>query len=288
VESSTNLHQIPTNSPQIHFQIITQPVDRDSLLKQSMLMDDNNTETLFDFDLSRTSDEWLEIKQLQIANLLAPETSEASQWIFEDTARQLLEKFPVFQKVVRSGEADVEFLVQYIVRFMQIWKRNSSRIIANRQVEGAGIQLFGSLLSHSCDPNIVNVSIDNKFACVVTKPIKKGQQLLVSYTDTFAVQENRDMRRSKLLREFNFLCGCEACENDFKLMKMKRVDGDFVYPNFELPENHDEAVGELKKLSEYIKENFDRYPSLELCVAEMRLKAVLGKIAEMEEWMETE
>lgn len=250
-----------------------------------MLMDDENPETLFDFDLGRKSDEMLEIKQLQIVNLLESDTSETLRWIYEDAARQLLEKFPVFENVVKCDD-DLEFVVQYIVRFMQILKRNRSKIIVDGKVEGAGVQLFGSLLRHSCDPNVVRVSIDNKFACVVTKPIKKNEQLLVSFQETFAVQRSRNKRRSKLSREFNFICSCDACKNDYDLMKMPRIDGNFTFPPFDLPEDHENLVIELQKNCEYIKNNFNRYPSLELCVLEMRNKVLLGKIAEKESWME--
>lgn len=160
--------------------VITQSVDRDSLLNQSMLMDDENPETLFDFDLGRKNDEWLDIKHLQIVNLLKPVVNEHTHWIFEVTALQILEKFPVFEKVAKSDH-DCFFLVEYIARFMQIMKRNGSKIKRNHLVEGSGIQVFGSLLNHSCDPNVVCVSVDNKFACVVIKPIEKGQQLFKSY-----------------------------------------------------------------------------------------------------------
>lgn len=146
-----------------------------------MLMDDENPETLFDFDLGRKNDEWLDIKQLQIVNLLRPGTNENLQWIFEYTAQQLLEEFPVFEKVIKCDD-DRDFLVEYIARLMQIRKRNSKNVTKNHRVEGSAIPLFSSLLNHSCDPNIVCVSIENKFACVVTKPIAKHQQLFVNYT----------------------------------------------------------------------------------------------------------
>lgn len=146
-----------------------------------MLMDDENPETLFDFDLGRKNDEWLDIKCLQIANLLKPgHNNENTQWILEDTALQLLEKFPEFEKVVKCDE-DHNFLVDYIARFMQIQKRNGCKITRSHRVEGSGTPLFGSLLSHSCDPNVVGICVDNKLACVVMKPIPKHQQLFVAY-----------------------------------------------------------------------------------------------------------
>jgi SET domain len=146
-----------------------------------MLMDDENPETLFDFDLGHNNDEWLDIKHLQIVNRLKPGTNKSLQWIFEDTAWQLLEKFSEFATVVKC-DVDHNFLVGYITRFMQIRKRNCSKFKRNQRVEGSAIPLFASLLSHSCDPNIAIVCVDNKFACVVLTPIAKHQQLFVCYT----------------------------------------------------------------------------------------------------------
>ena len=248
-----------------------------------MLMDDEDPKTIFDFDLGLKADDWLEVKQLQIANLLMPGSDENLQWILEDTACRLLEKFPVFEKVVSSDD-NYEFLVQYIVRFMQILKHNSSKIIRSQKVEGTTIQLFGSLLSHSCDPNVVNISVDNKFAIIVTKPIKKGHQVFVNYKATFDVQPNREKRRSKLLRDFNFLCDCDACEQDFKFMELPKIDQNFNCPLFKLPETFDSAAKEFKENCQYIKANFEAYPCLELSVLEVRNKALLALIADKAMW----
>lgn len=40
---------------------------------------------------------------------------------------------------------------------------------------------FGNLLNHSCIPNVEAVPIDDKVAYYVTRPIKEGEQLFVSY-----------------------------------------------------------------------------------------------------------
>ena len=248
-------------------------------------MDDEDPETIFDFDLGLKNDDWLEVKQLQIANLLMPSADANLQWILEDTACRLLKKFPVFEKVARSDD-NYEFLVQYIVRFMQILKHNNSKIIRSQKVEGTAIQLFGSLLSHSCDPNVVTISIDNKFATIVTKPIKKGQQVFVNYKSTFDVQPNSEKRRSKLFRDYNFICDCVACEQDLKFMKLPKVDPNFNCPQFNLPKTLDAAAKEFRENCEYIKMNFEAYPCLELSVLEVRNKALLALIADKTMWMQ--
>jgi SET domain-containing protein len=40
---------------------------------------------------------------------------------------------------------------------------------------------FGGLLNHSCIPNVEVVSVDDKVAYYVVRPIKAGEQLFVSY-----------------------------------------------------------------------------------------------------------
>lgn len=249
-----------------------------------MLMDDEDPKTIFDFDLGLKDDDWLEVKQLQIVNLLMPGSNENLQWILKDTASRLLEKLPVFEKVVRNSDENYEFLVQYIVRFMQILKHNSSKIVRNQKIEGTAIQLFGSLLSHSCDPNVVNIPVDNKFAVIVTKPIKKGHQVFVNYKATFDVQPNREKRRSKLLRDYNFICECVACEQDLKFIELPKIDPNFDCPHFKLPGTFDAATKEFKENCDYIKANFKAYPCLELSVLEVRNKALLALIAEKAMW----
>lgn len=47
--------------------------------------------------------------------------------------------------------------------------------------EGEGISLFGALLNHSCDPNVMTIFVDNKLVFYAIKPIQEGDQLFISY-----------------------------------------------------------------------------------------------------------
>jgi hypothetical protein len=153
-----------------NFQVITQSAEKESIVSHSMLMDDVYPETLFDFDLGQKLDECLDTKRLHIVNMLESGFQESMAWIYEDTAYQLLAKYPKSKDIIKN-EDEYDFLVAFIVNFMFIHKRNSSKVMGGGKVDGVGIQLFGSLLNHSCDPNVTNVSMDNKFAIVVTKPM---------------------------------------------------------------------------------------------------------------------
>lgn len=67
-------------------------------------------------------------------------------------------------------------------------------------------------------------------------------------------------------------------------MALPQRDRNFVHPQFELPKTFDEAAKEYKANCAYIKENFENYPSLELCVMEVRNNALLEMMSDMETW----
>lgn len=46
---------------------------------------------------------------------------------------------------------------------------------------GSALLIFGSLFNHSCAPNIDRMIVDNSFVFIVRRPIRKGEQLFISY-----------------------------------------------------------------------------------------------------------
>lgn len=75
-----------------------------------------------------------------------------------------------------------------------------------------------------------------------------------------------------------------ACENDFNLMKMPQVHKNVVLPGLELPQTFKEAAQEFKVNCEFTTKNFDKYPSIELCIMEVRNNALLGLMSDMAIW----
>ena len=49
------------------------------------------------------------------------------------------------------------------------------------KLHGSAVLAFGSLLNHSCDPNIQRISIDGKVVFIVCKSIKSNSQLFINY-----------------------------------------------------------------------------------------------------------
>ncbi|CRK99763.1 CLUMA_CG013012, isoform A [Clunio marinus] len=69
---------------------------------------------------------------------------------------------------------------------------------------------FGSLINHSCNPNVFWIFIENKFVFVVAKPIEKNEQLFHCYRHVFLYEPLND-RQSHLMRQYGFKCKCDAC-----------------------------------------------------------------------------
>lgn len=55
------------------------------------------------------------------------------------------------------------------------------------------IRIHASLFNHSCVPNVLHVSHGNKMIGFVVRPVKKGEQLFISYFDntTDIIQRQR-------------------------------------------------------------------------------------------------
>ncbi|CAO3646060.1 unnamed protein product [Cunninghamella blakesleeana] len=63
--------------------------------------------------------------------------------------------------------------------------------------------------NHSCNPNTTFVGVENgKLAFRTIRPVKKDEELVVSYIDIYAP---RDERRQNLLNSKHFWCKCKRC-----------------------------------------------------------------------------
>jgi hypothetical protein len=59
--------------------------------------------------------------------------------------------------------------------------KDRNRETVNTKLAGDGLTAFGSLMNHSCIPNVDRVFVDNKFVFYVRRPVKKGEQLFTCY-----------------------------------------------------------------------------------------------------------
>ncbi|XP_037041238.1 SET and MYND domain-containing protein 4-like [Bradysia coprophila] len=83
---------------------------------------------------------------------------------------------------------------------------------------GIGLYPIGSLLNHSCVPNVYCYSVDNRLICKVIRPIKSGDQLFRSYLSGHIIIMD-DPDDSSLQSSYEFLkteykienCKCSYC-----------------------------------------------------------------------------
>lgn len=68
-----------------------------------------------------------------------------------------------------------------------------------------------SLANHSCTPNATIIFDGRQLTLRTLDPIKKGDQVFVSYIDT---TQTREERRHELKDRYFFTCHCEKCEQD--------------------------------------------------------------------------
>lgn len=66
-------------------------------------------------------------------------------------------------------------------------------------------------LNHSCNPNLEHYTDDDdRTYCVVTRPIKTGEQLFINYVSEMKFESTHE--RKKYIKEtWHFACKCQKC-----------------------------------------------------------------------------
>ncbi|XP_055295207.1 SET and MYND domain-containing protein DDB_G0273589-like [Sitodiplosis mosellana] len=72
----------------------------------------------------------------------------------------------------------------------------------------SSVENVGSLLNHSCDPNITTCDFGKIKSHMTCRPIKKGEQLLTTYID---MNLSKELRQEKLRKIWGFECKCKKC-----------------------------------------------------------------------------
>lgn len=104
--------------------------------------------------------------------------------------------------------------------------------------------LVTSYFNHSCCPNVAKLKKNNLSMCKTILPIRKGEQLFISYVDEDDDEYKTEVGRQRLLQNsFGFKCKCAICERGI-LKNTFILQTDNAFAN---------AVKGLKKL----KINFD-------------------------------
>lgn len=144
------------------------------------------------------------------------------------------------------------FLMHLIAEHGSIIMNNS---IGNSVVNGVVSQELGvimSLFNHSCAPNLFNRKVVDKELFITTRPIKKGDQLFISYMKQSL---NNPLRQMTLRSKFDFVCECDKCQPHCKSTdrKMMQEDSNFQFLSSILEQQYtnksveDKCLGFLRK-----------------------------------------
>lgn len=114
-------------------------------------------------------------------------------------------QFPLY-KAAFSSQTQRRFLMHLCVYHVYIVMSNSF------QHATGGIFLLKNHFNHSCAPNVLSSTYENKSICVTSRHVKKGEQLFITYGVQYFFEPRAERRRG-LFKDFGFKCKCEKCED---------------------------------------------------------------------------
>jgi hypothetical protein len=135
---------------------------------------------------------------------------------------------------------------------------------------GNGSFPFIALLNHSCAPNVLKVFDDGKIVLVVQRSIDKGEQIFDNYGFVFT-NEFRENRQAELLKQYKFLCSCEACKRNWSILPKLKISDKALLNKAkkacrELSDmNQKKGRSKYEELCELLEKHRNSFPSIEMC-----------------------
>lgn len=232
------------------------------------ILGDATSRTVFDFDLSNPEDPLYKMNLLLAAKSLSTAFAMKPQGCCNYGFRFIAEM------VAPKSDEKQKFLMELLPKMWSLLSTNqfglqhNSREIGpdyvrsfNFQDIGSGLFPFASLFNHSCDPNVKYITVDNKLAFVVSRPITAGKQLFISYGPNPCYDSRR--YRQAYLKIYGFKCDCDACINDYPVfMKPSMKNRMFILPKLQITAVKP-AIEKYKRNCEYIQNNSKNHPCFE-------------------------
>lgn len=134
-----------------------------------------------------------------------PNASNTTRSIISTIFQALLAQRPIAEKFTTKHHQ--RFLMHLIGHHISI-RRNIANGIEYRNKLVTPV--LGGYFNHSCIPNAIMLPIDGWVAVTICRPIKKGEQLFISYHGT-KFQRTFIERQAIIEEEFHFKCKCERC-----------------------------------------------------------------------------
>lgn len=151
--------------------------------KLQELIDDPelSKKTVFDLDLSNPNDPLYKYQMFLAIHSLTEGPMTAGM--------ERIKNMAVLKLLKNDREKNIaKALLLRIFRVFRFNFRNLEWLAKSEDVHGLsvmkvglGLLPFGSLINHSCFPNVDRMAVDNKFVFYVQRPILKGQKLTVTF-----------------------------------------------------------------------------------------------------------
>ncbi|KAH7579990.1 SET domain profile [Nakaseomyces glabratus] len=95
-----------------------------------------------------------------------------------------------------------------------IWQ--DTEAVDSREYFGYWVFPKASYFNHSCDPNITKTRIDRKMVFTLNRDVACGEELNIDYSGVLDLPVDR--RQKFLFENWFFVCGCNRCNSDLKLV----------------------------------------------------------------------
>lgn len=222
-------------------------------LKQ-LLKSETTAKTILDFDFSHTTGEAKKRKIIQSVSGL--DKRDPGSVVTHTRYRRIIDRL-----IAETSTNSDDFLRDYLNKCLQSLTVNFFHFFwsAENHAEGKGFALcaLSAFFSHSCDPNIEKVDVDNKLVFVARKPIKAGEQLNMCYDRYNFMRYSLDERQRYLKDVYDFGCNCAACVNDYP-----KYDFEWTLSS---QLNIEAAKDRYRNNCEFIRKNISSYPCQTIC-----------------------
>lgn len=147
----------------------------------------------------------------------------------------ILLKLPVVSSAFDSEERRL-FLKHLVTYHFVKFCKNSIVSSQNECQRIVTLGLVFPLFNHACSPNLLNFAICDTQFCITIRPVKKGDQLFVSYSCADLPTRFRQMH---LMKKFGFLCKCDKCDTKYTADDVAKLVADpgFKYVKQKLNSN---------------------------------------------------
>lgn len=150
---------------------------------------------------------------------------------YSTTIYKIYEDLMLLPKVCAlfDSEKKKRFLMHLVVHHFLVLKNNS--IASGKPWSMVSVFNVLSMMNHSCAPNVYHPRIGKRQHCVTIKPVKKGEQLFISYL-LLGKELLKEQRQEKLKTSWGFLCECERCDNtlvDKTSVDLELIASDLCY-----------------------------------------------------------